>query len=117
MKLERSQFLKEVKELFPELISKINLEGGLSTFEMDAFCAFTQKNINAGEKETVIMCFQIVEKYYKESNSKFKDVISTCFVECLDFKNTKKNIREWAWELFPQLLKEDYINFHGKSGI
>ncbi len=117
MKLERSQFLKELKETFPELTSKINSEEGLSTFEMDVFCDFTQKNINDGEKEVVVACFKIAEKYYRESNNNFKNVISTCFIEDLLFENTKKNYREWAWKLFPKILKEDYISFHGKSGI
>ncbi|MEW8439687.1 MAG: hypothetical protein AB2689_16185 [Candidatus Thiodiazotropha taylori] len=117
MKLERSQFLKELKGEFPELTKKINSEGGLSTFEMDVFCAFTQKKINDGEKENVIKCFKLAERYFINTNNSFKSVISTCFVECLDFSNTKKNVREWAWELFPETLKEDYINFHGKEGI
>ena len=117
MKLDRSEFLKELKEQFPELTSSINSEGGLSTFEMDVFCQFTQEMINQGEKEIVIRCFDIADKYYSQGNNKFKNVIATCFVEGLDFKNTKKNIREWSWELFPQCLKEEYISFFGKPGI
>lgn len=114
MKLERSQFIKELKDTFPELISQINSEGGLSTFEMDVFFDFTQKNINDGERKNVVKCFEIAEKYFRESNSKFQNIISTCFVEPLDFKNTKKRSRDWAWDIFPEILKEDYINFHGK---
>ncbi len=43
MKLDRSQFLKEVKEEFPELAKVLNAEEGLFTFEMDVFSSFTQK--------------------------------------------------------------------------
>ena len=113
MKLERSQFIKELKALFPELIPEINQEEGLFTFEIEAFCAFTQKKINDGEREDVARCFQIADKYYQDGNQKFQDIISTCFVENLNFKNTKRNYREWAWDLLPQALKDDYLAFHG----
>jgi hypothetical protein len=117
MKLERSQFLKEVKEQFPELGPRLNAEEGLSTFEMDVFCEFTQRNINEGEREVVIKCFKIAEKYYRESNQSFKNVVAISFVENLLFKNTKKNLREWAWEIFPEILKAEYTKFHGVKSI
>ncbi len=117
MKLDRSQFLKELKAEYPELIERINSEKGLSTFEMDVFCDFTQKKINGGEIKEVAKCFTLAEIYFKDGNRGFRNIISTCFVECLEFTDTNKRQREWAWELIPEILKKDYIEFFGKPGI
>ena len=85
-------FLKEIKNTFPELISPINREEGLSTFEMDVFYEFTQQNINDGEREIVCKCFEIANRYYIGSNNKFRNIIVISFIESLDFDNTKKKL-------------------------
>lgn len=116
IKPDRSKFLKELKESFPELKQRINSEEGLSTFEMDAFCEFTQRHIDEGNKKVVQRCFEIAGRYFLYSNNKFREIIDTCYVEPLEFKDSNRTQRNWAWEIFPAQLKERYESFWGKSG-
>lgn len=116
MKLDRSQLLKEIKEAFPEIRSEINSEEGLLHLEVGVFYQFTQKIINEGEREKVAKSFEIANRYYLGGNSKVQNAIGVSYVEGLEFKNTKKNIREWAWEIFPERLKTEYMEFHGRAG-
>lgn len=117
MKLDRSKLLKDLKKAFPEIKPFINAEEGLLDFEVRVFYLFTQKLINSGETDKVRICFNIADNYYRNGNSKVQHAIGVSYVECLEFKNTKKNIREWAWDMFPSALKEEYVSFHGKPGI
>jgi len=117
MKLGRSEFLKEVKDAFPEIRGEINAEEGLLHFEMNVFYRYTQKLINEGSVERVKIAYHIADRYFKLGDSKMQNAIDVSFVECLEFQNTKGNIREWAWKELPCTLKGAYEAFHGKSGI
>ncbi|GAW96556.1 MULTISPECIES: DUF7674 family protein [Colwellia] len=115
--LDRSILLKELKREFPELTSLINAEQGLLHFEVGAFYQFTQSLINDGDLDKVKTCFSIANNYLVNGDKKVKNAISVSYAECLEFKNTKNNNREWAWEIYPELLKKEYEIVRGKFGI
>ena len=112
-KFHQSQFIKEVKTVFPELTSDINADQGLLHLEMEVIRKFAQHLIDTGQREKLVKCFSLVEQFNRSGNAKLKDAIDVSFVEDLNFSATKKKSREWAWELFPNSLKELYISFHG----
>ena len=113
-KLHRSQFIKEIKENWPELTSAINAEDGLLHLEMAVIRQFAQHLIDTGNRENLVCCFSIVEKYQIGGNPHLQNAIDVSFVEDLDFKDTKRHQRGWAWELLPGNLKKLYISFHAK---
>lgn len=117
MKLDRSKFLREVKEHFPEIKEDINAEQGLLHLEVSVFYLFTQKLINEGNVERVKIAYHIADKYFRLGDTKMQNAIDVSYVEGLEFKNTKKNEREWAWQVLPSMLKAAYTSFHGKNGI
>ena len=117
MNLDRSKLLKEVKEAFPEIRAKINAQQGLLHFEVGVFYMHTQKLINNGEREKVTKSFKIADKFYRNGDKKVQNAIAVSYVEGLEFTNTKKTCRDWAWHTFPASLKNEYIEFHGKEGI
>ncbi len=116
-KLERSQLLKEIKEAFPDLRHAINQEFGLLHLEVGVFYCFTQQLIDEGKKESVIKAFEIADRFNRLGNKKIQNAIDVSYVEGLEFKNTGKNTRNWAWKLLPQSLKDDYIAFHGINKV
>ena len=110
--LDRSVFLKELKQIFPMLKPELNKEMGLLHFEMTVFRNFAQQMINDGETDTVEQCFSIALKYYLNGNAKLKDAVIISFIEDLEFTDTPKRSREWAWNLFPEQLKDEFTAFH-----
>lgn len=112
-RLHRSQFIDELKEVFPELRRDINSEMGQLVFEIDIFRRFTQAKIDCGEVDAAKRCFSIAQKYYLTGNRQLREVIDTCYVEDLVFQDSKKTRRDWAWACFPTELKEAYTRFHG----
>ena len=115
--LDRSSLLKELKKQFPELTPSLNAEEGLLSFEVDAFYKFTQSLINKGDIDNVKLCFSIANKYLTLGEQKVKNAIATSYAECLDFNDTKKLKRGWAWELYPKSLKAEYVIVRGEFGI
>ena len=58
-KAHRSEFLKSVKERFPQIRDGINKEDGLLTFEVTVFFNFIQEKIDTSDKADVIDAFEI----------------------------------------------------------
>jgi len=114
-KTHRSIFLKEVKEVFPELRATLNAQHGLLHLEMHAFHGFVQDQIEKENKEKVIVAFQIIERYFKDGNSDLVNAIAVSFLEHLDLGLAKGN-PSWAFELLPRNLCEPYEKlrkYHG----
>lgn len=113
--MDRSQFLAKVKAAFPEVADDLNAQGGLLHFEMDAFRYFTDRMISAGEKTIVAQIYSLVDEAYSNGDNKLKNAIDVSFVEPLDFSDTKKKSRGWAWEALPPRLQQLYVAFHGEK--
>ncbi len=114
--MDRSRFLAGVKGAFPEAADEINAQGGQLHLEMDALRFFTERMIGAGEKTIVAQIYALVEEAYLDGDSELKNAVDVSFVEPLDFSDTKKQSRAWAWEILPERLKGLYTAFHGKEG-
>ncbi|MBF7074088.1 hypothetical protein ISG33_11825 [Glaciecola sp. MH2013] len=111
MKIERSAFLRMLKEAFPELTSELNKQQGLLHFELSEFRKYTNKLIYAEEKELVKNCFYLAERAYLYGNLKLKTAIDVSYVEDLDFQS-----KDWAWQILPASLKTLYVSFHKRDG-
>ncbi len=106
--MHRSEFLKELKALFPELTKTINKQEGLLSFEIDEFRKFANYAVGAKDTDTVELCYKLAEKAYLTGNRDLKALINTEFVEFLDLHHNK-----WAWEILPVILKNLYLDFYG----
>lgn len=111
-KLHRSQWLNELKSEFPELRGPLNAERGLISFEMGVFLRFTIKMISEDNRAAVKKCYAIAFKYYQAGTQSLRDVIDTCYVEDLDFREQNRVEKEWAWNELPSEFKELYQDFH-----
>lgn len=112
--MHRSQLIKELKERFPEIAQDLNAERGLLAFELEVFWRYTQSCIDRADRRSVEACFDIARKYYVNGNARMRDAIDTCFVELLDFRDSKKTARAWAWDCLPDVLKELHTRFHSR---
>ncbi len=112
--MHRSEFLKELKEKFPDLTNDINQEYGQLHFEVNVMRKRAQKAIYDGDRKSLDLLFNLASIGYEKGNSDLKDAIDVSFVEPLEFKETKKNNYKWAWESMPETLKQLYLAFHGK---
>ena len=110
--VHRSEFIKAVKEQFPELRDPINQQEGLLCFELREFRLFTERAIRDGDTQKLAACYRLVETAYLTGNRKFKDAIDVCFIEDMDY-NTHGEIYKWAWDMLPEVLKALYVDFHG----
>ena len=108
--------MKELKEAFPELAKPVNSWDGLLHLEMAEVRRFAQHLIDTGRREELSTCFSIVERYQREGNRRLQNAVDVSFVEDLDFSDTGKHERRWAWELLPCSLQDLYESFHGQTG-
>ncbi len=116
MKLHRSLLIQELKERFPEIAGELNAQEGLLSFEVEVFSRYAQRQIDLGDDREVAACFEIAQRFFLHGNTRMKDAIDTCFVELLTFQDSQKTDRRWAWDCFPEVLKELHRRFHGQFG-
>lgn len=107
MKIHRSQFLKALKERYPEIRDEINSRGGLFTLEVSVFLDLVQKYIDEGKRESFREAIALVNHFYLHGNKALKNLILNGLCEDLIFENSKKNARSWALELIPLPLAEE----------
>jgi hypothetical protein len=102
--LDRSTFLRELKEAFPQLKVAINAEHGLLHLEMHAFANFAQEAISIGNADDVRRCFMIAARYHGDGNNSMKNAVVVSFLEHLDLRNAP-----WAWKLLGDRLQRSYL--------
>jgi hypothetical protein len=107
MSIDRSQFLKEVKEKYPEIRGDLNSQDGLITFEVSVFLDLIQKYINDGNREDFIEAIEVANHFYLEGNKSLKECICNGVCEDLLFEDSKKNKRSWALEFLPSSLARE----------
>lgn len=110
--MHRSDFLKALKEDFPNLTEVVNRQKGLLHFEVGEFRKFTQDAIRSGDTERTTKCFSLAERAYLNGNEALKNAIDVSFVEELEFNRDDESGKH-AWEILPPTLKKLYTAFHG----
>ena len=119
-KLHRSEFLKEMKNLFPEIREDINKEEGLLSFEIDVLVKHIQKQIDFNINNKTELAFILLDKYYKSGNKSLRELIRNAVCEDLNFSDTSKRKRLWAYNLLSKQLKEErkkWLDFMGYSHV
>lgn len=101
--MHRSEFLKLLKQEFPQLRENINGEEGLLHLEMNVFHLYVQELLLKKDIDNVQKAFLLANDAFIKGNRKLKNAIDVSFVEGLKLKNQK-----WAWKIFPEPLK-NYI--------
>ncbi len=112
MKLHRSIFLKELKERWPELISRLNDQGNLTHMEVSIFLEIVQYNIDTMNRKLVKECFVVLEKYLKNGSQELQQAIGVSFLEDLNLNDSKKTSRSWAFDLLLPVSKQNYLSLH-----
>lgn len=115
-KAHRSELLKAIKKRFPEIKDLLNKEEGLLTFEISVFIKFIQRKIDAGEKQSVVDAYDILNKFYLEGNSSLNQTIRNAVSEDIDLSNTSTLERRWAFDALPEPLKAERINWFNFMG-
>jgi hypothetical protein len=115
-KRDRSQFLRDLKVAFPQITAQLNAERGLLHFEVEVFRRFTQRAIFDGERDLAATCFSLAATYLVEGNASVRNAIDVSFVEPMEF-GKPPNERQWAWDAFPEVLKNAYVAFHLKPAL
>jgi hypothetical protein len=103
----RSEFLKEFKQLFPELRKEVNAQYGLLHLEMLEFENFVNARIAEGDPVAVSTAFQLIDRVLKEGNSELKNAAAVSFLENMNFEDSRV-ARRWAAKLMPPLVSECY---------
>lgn len=110
----------EVKSFFPEVQEAINQEGGLLSFELSVFIKHIQKQIDANLVSKTELAFTLLDKYYKSGNKSLRELIRNAVCEDLNFSDTNKRKRLWAYELLSKQLKnerKEWLSFMGYSHV
>jgi hypothetical protein len=114
--MDRSAFLKLLRERLPALNEAVNRQAGQLHFEIDVLRRCAQRAIFDGDREILSRCFAMAELGHKDGDKKLRNAIDVSFVEPLDFI-TSQHSYLWAWQMLPDPLKQLYEKFHDASKI
>jgi hypothetical protein len=121
-KVHRSEFLKKLKDAFPEVGQGINQphsKPGNIGSEMDYFRRFVQKLIDDGDRGQVKKAYELAVWAYENGNNDLRSAIDSIFLEEMSFEDTNQNKRRWARELLPPALAKPYEDWlkilHGET--
>lgn len=109
-KIHRSIFLKEVKDIYPEIRQKLNQQGNFFMCEVDIFLKLVQKQIDNEELSNVKCSLALVNKYFLNGNRALVEFIRNGICEDVIFEDSKRHNRSWALKyLLPELRREREI--------
>lgn len=83
--MDRSAFLKLLKERLPALKDAVNRQAGQLHLEIDVLRQCAQRAILDGDRETLALCVALAETGYREGDKALKNAIDVSFVEPIDF--------------------------------
>ena len=110
--MDRSEFLRVIKDKYPNLKNAINKEFGQLHGEMNVFHNFAQDCLDRDDEVALVDCFNLAASIYIKGDKKLKNAIDVSFVEGFRFSGKK-----WAWKILPSNLKQLYIRFHHGPGV
>lgn len=114
--MDRSEFLKLIKEAIPDLREAINRQQGLLHLEVDELRKRAQRAIYDGDREVLAICFRLADQAYQAGDRKLRNAIDVSFVEGLEFGSIERP-RAWAWEMLPTRFRQLYERFHGSERV
>ena len=115
-KKHRSEFLKAIKERFPEVTNKINEGDGLLTFEVAAIIKFLQTKIDGNDIASTKDGLDLLNYYYSNGNDALHATIRNAVCEDLTFDDSSSITRSWALKYLPEPLtkeRDDWFEFMG----
>jgi hypothetical protein len=108
--MDRSAYLRLLKQRLPELRSELNEQRQIVGCEIGVLAKAAQRAIFDGDRARVRICFGVAATVHAEGNTELKGLIENLFVHDLEFV-TPHNAYPWAWEMFPDSLRPHYTDY------
>ena len=100
--------MKALRMEFPDLVEELD-EGswkGLLHMETGCLARLAAQQITDGDTEGVKGTFEFVRRCWLDGDDEVQNAIGVAFLEHLDFGDTKKRRRSWAFRLLAPALQE-----------
>lgn len=105
-KLHRSDFLRDTKAVFPELLESLNRQQCLLHLEMHALCDYVNSAIERGDRKIVGEAYRLGDRWLAQGNAALVNAVGVSFLEHLNFKDDEKS-RSWAQSMLTPALAEE----------
>ncbi len=105
--MDRSAFLRLLKQRLPDLRPAVNRQMQMLGFEVQVLGKAAQRAMYDGDRERLAICFGIAELAHSEGNDELRSCMESIFIDELEFV-TPHNSYSWAWEMLPRPLQERY---------
>jgi len=100
----------EIKKALPELHEAMNENGSLYYNSMGAFARFTQDQIDSRELKKLKLCFSLARDFLMNGDENLKNAMHVSYLEHLNFEDSKRNHRSYAFDLMLPPLRQAYRN-------
>src|SRR5262249_24597631 len=105
--MDRSAFLRLVKERLPDLRQALNAKMQVQGSEVEVLGKAAQRAIYDGDRERLAICFAIAERAHSEGNKQLRSCMESIFVDELEF-DILHNSYPWAREMLAAPLLAHY---------
>jgi hypothetical protein len=110
MVLTHSALISGLNERFPELKDELADEcwAGLLHLEVSCFARLTQMAIDDGDRDLLKRCFDFARTTFHNADDEVKNAMYVSYLEHLNFSDSKKTRRSWAFVLMLPALQQGY---------
>lgn len=107
-----SDFMQALRREFPDLVEELDEESwkGLLYIETGCLARLATRQITDGDTQGVKQTFEFVRRCWLDGDGEVQNAIGVAFLEHLNFDDTKKRQRSWAFRLLPPVLQENARN-------
>jgi hypothetical protein len=105
--MDRSQFLRLVKERLPDLRQALNQQRQILGSEVQVLGRAAQRAIYDGDRGRLAICFAVADRAHSEGNTDLRSCMESIFVDELEF-DTPHNSHPWAREMLSRPLLGHY---------
>ena len=98
--------MRALRMRFPDIRVDESMRG-LLYMEVGTFARYTQRHIDANDRDGVEQCFAFAREAWMGGDDEVQNALGVAYLEHLNFKDGKV-ARRWALDALPQPLREEY---------
>lgn len=106
--MNENEIIQKIILTFPDIKEDIEEDNDLFHSQMFVFSNLAQNAIDNEDKNKFLQVCELMRVFLLNSSGDIKNALHVSFLEHLNFQDSKKTKRSWAYELMPKVMKESY---------
>lgn len=108
MLISKGNAIKLITDKFPVLSQEIKNEQGNIYMQVAALTRYTQKTIDNRDEIMFLQICELFQQLFSIASPPIKNALYVSFLEQLNFQDSNRANRQWAYQKMPGMMKDAY---------